>query len=106
MCLIVTGKNEVRRWRLGETQGKVVAGGNDRGNRLNQLDYPTFVFVDQDYSVYVSDYNNHRVMKWMEDAKEEIVVELVAPKISAMPKRKIAEAKLPNIKYLNAASLE
>ncbi|CAF4219099.1 unnamed protein product [Rotaria sp. Silwood2] len=67
-------KHEVRRWRLGETQGVVVAGGNGSGNRLDQLNYPTFVFVDRDHSVYVSDYYNHRVMKWTENAKEGIVV--------------------------------
>lgn len=67
-------KNEVRQWRLGENESVVVAGGNGRGNRLDQLDYPSFVFVDRDFSVYVSDYNNNRVMKWTINAKEGIVV--------------------------------
>ncbi|CAF3398804.1 unnamed protein product, partial [Rotaria sp. Silwood2] len=67
-------KNEVRRYRRGESQGKVVAGGNGSGNRLDQLYRPQYVFVDRDHSVYVSDSNNHRVMKWMEGAKEGIVV--------------------------------
>ena len=40
MSLIV-GKDEVRRYRRGESQGTVVAGGNGRGNRLDQLSYPT-----------------------------------------------------------------
>ncbi|CAF1328721.1 unnamed protein product [Rotaria magnacalcarata] len=66
--------NEVRRWRAGETEKTVVAGGNGTGNRLDQLDYPTFIFVDRDHSVYVSDYNNHRVMKWTENAREGIIV--------------------------------
>ena len=67
-------KNEVRRYRVGETNGTVVAGGNGAGDRLNQLFSPTHVFVDRDYSVYVSDYYNHRVMKWVAGAKEGIVV--------------------------------
>ncbi|CAF1201427.1 unnamed protein product [Rotaria sordida] len=66
--------HEVRRWRLGDTQGVVVAGGNGQGDRVDQLNYPTFVFVDCDHSVYVSDYSNHRVMQWTENAKEGIVV--------------------------------
>ncbi|CAF1081928.1 unnamed protein product [Didymodactylos carnosus] len=67
--------NEVRRYRVGETNGTVVAGGNGKGDRLNQLNHhPTYVFVDQDYSVYVSDNENHRVMKWVKGAKEGIVV--------------------------------
>ena len=67
-------KHEVRRYRRGESQGTVVAGGNGNGNRLDQLSYPRYVFVDRDHSVYVSDYENHRVMKWMEGTKEGIVV--------------------------------
>ncbi|CAF4559631.1 unnamed protein product, partial [Rotaria sp. Silwood2] len=68
------GKHEVRRYRRGESQGTVVAGGNGSGNRLDQLTYPTYVFVDRDHSVYVSDGGNHRVMKWVEGAKQGIVV--------------------------------
>ncbi len=68
------GKNEVRRWTIGDTNGTIVAGGNGKGNQLNQLSWPTYIFVDRDHSVYVSDNKNHRVMKWMKDAKEGIVV--------------------------------
>jgi len=67
-------KQEVRRWKIGETNGTVVAGGNGPGNRLDQLQAPYYIFVDQDHSVYVSDYDNHRVIKWMKGAKEGIVV--------------------------------
>ncbi|CAF1402643.1 unnamed protein product [Adineta steineri] len=69
-------KNEVRRWKMGEynNEGIVVAGGNGKGDKLNQLDSPNFVFVDEDQSVYVSDIFNHRVMKWRKDAKEGIIV--------------------------------
>ncbi|CAF4029686.1 unnamed protein product, partial [Rotaria sordida] len=68
------GKHEVRRYRIGDTEGTVVAGGNGQGNRLDQLSSPEFVFVDRDHSVYVSDCSNHRVMKWEEGAKQGIVV--------------------------------
>ncbi|CAF4281644.1 unnamed protein product, partial [Adineta steineri] len=69
-------KNEVRRWKTGEynNEGVIVAGGNDKGNQLNQLHAPTFIFVNENESVYVSDVNNHRVMKWRKDAKEGTVV--------------------------------
>jgi sugar lactone lactonase YvrE len=33
-------KNEVRRWKMGETEGTIVAGGNGCGNRLDQLNHP------------------------------------------------------------------
>ncbi|CAF4565849.1 unnamed protein product, partial [Rotaria sp. Silwood2] len=68
------GKHEVRRYRRGESQGTVVAGGNGSGNRLDQLSSPHYAFVDRDHSVYVSDYANARVMKWVEGAKQGIVV--------------------------------
>ncbi len=69
-----SGKHEVRRWKIGETNGIIVAGGNGLGNRLDQLNFPYYIFVDEDRSVYVSDQQNHRVMKWLKDAKEGIIV--------------------------------
>ena len=74
LYVIDLGEAEVRRYRRGESQGTVVAGGNGSGNRLDQLSGPTYVFVDRDHSVYVSEYWNHRVMKWIEGAKQGIVV--------------------------------
>ncbi|CAF4449713.1 unnamed protein product, partial [Adineta steineri] len=77
-CLYVSDykKNEVRRWKMGEynNEGVVVAGGNGKGDQLNQLNSPRFIFVDEDQSVYVTDRDNHRVMKWRKDAKEGLVV--------------------------------
>ena len=67
-------KNEVRRWKMGETQGTVVAGGNGQGNQLNQFHTPTYFFVTGDHTLYVSDLFNHRVMKWRKDAKEGVIV--------------------------------
>ena len=67
-------KHEVRRWKIGEKNGTLVAGGNGGGNRLDQLSQPYYIFVDHDQSVYVSDYGNHRVVKWLKGAREGIVV--------------------------------
>ncbi|CAF4482569.1 unnamed protein product [Rotaria magnacalcarata] len=67
-------KGEVRRYQLGEKNGTLVAGGNGRGDGLNQLNVPRHLFVDRQQNVYVSDYWNHRVMKWTKGAKEGIVV--------------------------------
>ncbi|CAF0887001.1 unnamed protein product [Adineta ricciae] len=68
-------KNEVRRWIIREKgNGKLVAGGNGKGFKFNQLNSPTFIFVDDEQSVYISDWGNHRVMKWRKDAKEGTVV--------------------------------
>ncbi|CAF3837070.1 unnamed protein product [Adineta steineri] len=67
-------QHEVRRYQMGSSTGTIVAGGNGRGNRLDQLREPFYVFVDREYSVYVSDTNNHRVMLWKKGADEGIVV--------------------------------
>ncbi|CAF5004789.1 unnamed protein product [Rotaria sp. Silwood1] len=74
LYVIDAGEHEVRRYKIGDTKGTVVAGGNGYGNRLDQLCTPRYVFVDRDHSVYVSDYWNHRVMKWEEGATQSIVV--------------------------------
>ncbi|CAM4907242.1 unnamed protein product [Rotaria socialis] len=65
---------EVKQYRLGDKNGTVVAGGNGNGAGLNQLYYPTYVFVDRQQNVYVSDSNNSRVMQWNKGAKEGIIV--------------------------------
>ncbi|CAF5161557.1 unnamed protein product, partial [Rotaria sp. Silwood1] len=74
LYVVDEGKYEVRRYKIGDTQGTVVAGGNGKGNRLDQLSKPRYVFIDRDQSVYVSDRDNHRVMKWEEGVKQGIVV--------------------------------
>ncbi|CAF4228919.1 unnamed protein product, partial [Rotaria sordida] len=67
-------KHEVRRYQIGDKNGTIVAGGNGKGARLNQLNDPYYIFVDRQQTVYVSDNENHRVMKWNKDAKKGIVV--------------------------------
>ena len=78
--LFVSDVNEhaVKRWRKGEIgrkrEGIIVAGGNGRGNKLNQLNNPTHIFVDREETIYVSDKENRRVMKWYKGASEGIIV--------------------------------
>ena len=69
-----TEKHEVRRYTIGDKNGILVAGGNGKGNQLNQLRDPTYLFVDEAQAVYASDRNNRRVIKWNKGAKEGIVV--------------------------------
>ena len=68
-------KHEVRRYdKGGDKKGALVAGGHGQGDKLNQLNGPTYLFVDEQSTLYVSDWNNHRVMAWKKDATEGIVV--------------------------------
>ncbi|CAF0822420.1 unnamed protein product [Adineta steineri] len=66
--------NEVSRLQQGDKEATTVAGGNGRGNQLNQFNQPMHIFVDKDHSIYVADYNNNRVMKWMKNASVGIPV--------------------------------
>ncbi|CAF1290416.1 unnamed protein product [Rotaria sordida] len=72
--LYICDADRVTQYQIGDNNGTVVAGGNDRGTGLNQLNAPTHIFVDRQQTVYVSDYWNHRVMKWNKGAKEGIVI--------------------------------
>ncbi|CAF0933940.1 unnamed protein product [Adineta ricciae] len=45
--------------------GLTVAGGNGRGEKLNQLNAPQGICVDNDdQSVYITDWCNHRIVRW------------------------------------------
>ena len=68
----------VKRWRKDEIgkgkEGRIVAGGNGLGIKLNQLNSPTYIFIDREETIYVSDSGNNRVMKWLKGANEGIIV--------------------------------
>ncbi|CAM4930260.1 unnamed protein product [Rotaria socialis] len=70
------GKHEVRRYEIDrqDKKGTLVAGGNGKGSGLNQLEWPSYIFVDRQQSVYVSDHNNDRVIKWIKNATEGVIV--------------------------------
>ncbi|CAF3280057.1 unnamed protein product [Rotaria sp. Silwood2] len=69
-------QHEIRRYQLeGDMKnGTVIAGGNEEGSDVNQFDFPTFIFVDRYQNVYVSDWNNHRVMKWINGEKKGTII--------------------------------
>jgi sugar lactone lactonase YvrE len=67
-------KHQVRRFPRDDKKGIVVAGGTVAGADLNQLNWPSYIVVDEKQSLYVSDCGNHRVMKWVKDATQGIVV--------------------------------
>src|ERR1700676_5021632 len=59
------------RW---EQNGLTVAGGNGKGNGINQLSDPCGLYVDDDQTVYVADRSNHRIVKWKSGATSGQVV--------------------------------
>ncbi|CAF3396638.1 unnamed protein product, partial [Rotaria socialis] len=44
--------------------GATIAGGHGRGNATNQLNEPHGLFVDDDQTVVIADYWDHRIMQW------------------------------------------
>ncbi|CAF1285787.1 unnamed protein product, partial [Rotaria sordida] len=50
---------------MGDTNGRVVAGGNGKGNRLDQLYGPSDVLIDKETdSLIICDPENRRVVRW------------------------------------------
>ena len=62
------------KWYPNDTSGIVVAGGNGAGSKYNQLNNPQAVYVDLFGTVYVADYNNHRIMKWRKNTTNGTLV--------------------------------
>jgi sugar lactone lactonase YvrE len=44
--------------------GVTVAGGRGQGNSKNQLHHPEGIFVNDEGTVIIADYGNHRIMEW------------------------------------------
>ncbi|CAF1400453.1 unnamed protein product [Rotaria sp. Silwood1] len=42
----------------------IVAGGNGEGSEMNQLNCPWGLNVDDDQTIYIAEYNNHRIVRW------------------------------------------
>ncbi|CAF0882836.1 unnamed protein product [Adineta steineri] len=55
---IQTKKNQYQQFAV------TVAGGNGKGDELNQLSCPVGMIIDNDKSIYIADYYNHRIVKW------------------------------------------
>ena len=67
-------KSEIRRFRLGERNGTVMADGDGKANSLDRFLAPNFFTFDDESSLYISDVLSNRVTKWTPGAKEGIVV--------------------------------
>ncbi|CAF1373212.1 unnamed protein product [Rotaria sordida] len=73
---------------MGDTNGQVVAGDNGKGNRLNQLNYPTDVLIDKETdSLIICDWGNRRVVRWSRRSgtiQREILIDNMACRGLAM----------------------
>ena len=59
------GNHRIVEWKIGASDGKIIAGGQGRGNRLDQLNYPSDVLIDKETnSLFIADRGNGRVLRW------------------------------------------
>ena len=72
LYVVDSENHRVQRYHRGETDGTIVAGGNGKGDNLNQLHDPHYIFVDDALSMYISDHKNNRVIKWEKNAREGV----------------------------------
>ena len=50
------GNHCIVEWKMGASNGKVIAGGRGRGDRLDQFNYPTDVLIDKETnSLFICD---------------------------------------------------
>jgi len=70
--LYVSGHDDHRIIKLPDKE--TVAGGNGEGNDDDQLSNPYQIFVDNNQTIYIADYFNHRIMKWFNNLQEGLVV--------------------------------
>ncbi|CAF3260796.1 unnamed protein product [Rotaria socialis] len=68
-----TAKSQVRRYQMEDKTGTLIAVDNPLSTDFNPLQSPSYIFVDEQYAIYVSD-DNHHVMKWNKDATKGSVI--------------------------------
>ena len=75
------GNHRIVEWKIGASNGIVIAGGQGQGNRLDQLDGPTDVLIDKETnSLLIADGGNRRVLRWsrrQETTQGEVIVDNV-----------------------------
>ncbi|UJR17383.1 hypothetical protein I4U23_004278 [Adineta vaga] len=65
--------NSKTKWKQ---NGITIAGGNGKGNQLDQFDNPFGLYIDDDdnQTMYIADMNNDRVIEWKQGASNGTVV--------------------------------
>jgi hypothetical protein len=56
-------------WLKGSKEGRVIVGGNGKGQQSNQISFPVGLSFDRQGHLYVVDCSNHRVEKFEVDLK-------------------------------------
>ncbi|CAF4641229.1 unnamed protein product, partial [Rotaria sp. Silwood2] len=89
--IVITDRwnHRIIQWKMGNTNGQVVAGGKGRGDRLDQ---PTDVLIDKETdSLIICDQDNRRVVRWPRRSgttQGEILIDNIDPWGLAMDDQK------------------
>ncbi|CAF0713459.1 unnamed protein product [Adineta steineri] len=76
-----TGNHRVVRWEFDADEGVVVAGGNERGDKIDQLYGPIYAILDKEKKyIIICDQGNRRVVEWsLQDRHDqEILISSIA----------------------------
>ncbi|CAF1281296.1 unnamed protein product [Adineta steineri] len=60
ISIILSKKSKFSKWKQNVI---TVAGENEEGEELNQLNRPAGIFIDKKKSIFIADYNNHRIIQ-------------------------------------------
>ena len=65
LYIVELGNHRVTKWNLGSMFGQIVAGGNGKGSRNDQLSWPNSIVMDRGRnSLFIGDYGNNRIVQW------------------------------------------
>ncbi|CAF1353639.1 unnamed protein product [Rotaria sordida] len=75
MYVVDAGNNRVQRYPPNSNDGTTVAGiAGGGGSATNKLNKPSDVAVDDAFNIFISDSGNHRVVEWIFNATNGIVL--------------------------------
>ena len=75
LIIVDSANGRVVKWDQAASSGTVVAGGNGMDNRTDQLAAPRYVTVDQEGTLFITEYTNKRVSRWKRGAQHgEIII--------------------------------
>ena len=66
--------NRIKKSIKNNTVWITAAGGNGKGDDVNQLNYPVEVDVDEKGNLFIANENNDRIQKWMKNSNVGITV--------------------------------
>ncbi|CAF1204700.1 unnamed protein product [Adineta steineri] len=71
ISIILSKKPKFNKWKQ---DAITVAGGNGKGQELNQLQCSLGIFIDKTKNIFIADFWNHRIVEWKCNAKQGQII--------------------------------